>query len=344
MRALILGALLLAGCDSCAHRAPPSALALANSARRIATSARTATNSASVVPSAPPPANTAAPAKAVEAHEVTWVYHHDRVGPMQVVISIPRHRAGQKFPVLVALHGRGEAFKGAARGARGWVEDYWMPKAIERLHHPPLTDKDFGGMSDPARLARINKSLATKPYRGLIVVCPYTPDILAGDRPFSAAKPLARFIVDELLPRVYRETPAIGTPASTGIDGVSLGGRASLLVGFMRPRAFHVVASLQAAFDAAEVPALVQLARKAYQQDPRLVIRLLTSSHDFFREDNYEIAHEMTRAKIPHILVEVPGTHSYAFNRGPGVYEMLLFHDRALRGEPTLDAREAGIR
>jgi len=258
---------------------------------------------------------------------------------MQVVVSIPAHRPGQKFPVLVALHGRGEAFKGAARGALGWVEDYRMPKAIERLHHPPLTDQDFGGMSVAARLERINRTLAKQPYRGLIVVCPYTPDILAGDRPFYAAKPLSHFVVDELLPRVYRETPALGTQASTGIDGVSLGGRASLLVGFMRPDAFHVVASLQAAFDAAEAPALVQVADKARRQNPELVIRLLTSSHDFFREDNYEIAREMTRAGIPHELLEVRGTHSYEFNRGPGAYEMLLFHDRALRGEPTLDNR-----
>lgn len=325
MRALIVCALLVAGCDGCTHRAPPSA------------QAATPSTSVAAAPAPSLPKSAAAPPKTLPARELTWVYPHDAVGPMQVVVSIPKRRPGQKFPVLVALHGRGEAFKGAARGARGWVEDYWMPRAIERLHHPPLTDQDFGGMSDPARLARINKSLAKQPYRGLIVVCPYTPDILAGKRLFSAAKPFARFVADELIPRVYRETPALGTQASTGIDGVSLGGRASLLVGFMRPRAFHVVASLQAAFDAAEAPALVRLAKKARQENPTLVIRLLTSSHDFFREDNYEISHEMTRAGIPHKLVEVPGTHSYAFNRGPGVYEMLLFHDRALRGEPTLD-------
>jgi enterochelin esterase-like enzyme len=333
MRALVLAALLVAGCDGCAHHAPPTA------------HASTSSPSIAAAPSVSASGRRApSPAKPVPARELTWVYRNNAVGPMQVVVSIPAHRPDQKFPVLVALHGRGEAFKGAARGARGWVEDYRMPEAIERLRHPPLTDQDFGGMSDPARLARINTSLAKQPYRGLIVVCPYTPDILAGDRPFSAAKPLSHFVVDELLPRVYRETPAIGTQASTGIDGVSLGGRASLLVGFMRPDAFHVVASLQAAFDAAEAPALIRLADKARQENPGLVIRLLTSSHDFFREDNYEIAHEMTRAGIPHELVEVRGTHSYQFNRGPGVYEMLLFHDRTLRGEPALDSRHDGGR
>ena len=33
-------------------------------------------------------------------------------------------------------------------------------------------------------------------------------------------------------------------------------------------------------------------------------------------------------------MTTVPGPHDYVFNRGPGVLEMLLFHDRALRREP----------
>jgi hypothetical protein len=32
--------------------------------------------------------------------------------------------------------------------------------------------------------------------------------------------------------------------------------------------------------------------------------------------------------------VTVPGPHDYEFNRGPGAYEMLMFHDRVLRGQP----------
>ena len=37
----------------------------------------------------------------------------------------------------------------------------------------------------------------------------------------------------------------------------------------------------------------------------------------------------------------VVNTHSYRFNRGPGAYEMLLYHDRALRGLPALPKRYA---
>jgi hypothetical protein len=37
---------------------------------------------------------------------------------------------------------------------------------------------------------------------------------------------------------------------------------------------------------------------------------------------------------VTHTFDTVLGTHSYRFNRGPGAYEMLLYHDRVLRGLP----------
>ena len=39
---------------------------------------------------------------------------------------------------------------------------------------------------------------------------------------------------------------------------------------------------------------------------------------------------------VAHEFVVVAGPHDYAFNRGPGGIEMLLWHDRVLRGEPAI--------
>jgi len=270
------------------------------------------------------------------AAELTWNFESTPVGPMSVVVSVPAHAASQKFPVLVALHGRGEAFKGPARGARGWIDDYGLPGAIERLAHPPLVPEDYGGEVDAARLASLNQRLKQAPYAGLIVVCPYTPDILAGRRAFSAAEPLAAFIVDQLLPRVLRETPALSEPEHIGIDGVSLGGRAALLVGFERPKSFGVVASLQAAIDGSEIPPLVSRAARAREANPKLVLRLLTSDQDYFLSEIQALSAAFSDAAISHSFVKVRGDHSYEFNRGPGVFEMLTFHNWALRAEPTL--------
>jgi enterochelin esterase-like enzyme len=182
----------------------------------------------------------------------------------------------------------------------------------------------------------LNQSLERTPYAGLIVVCPYTPDILAGERAFSAAVPLAAFIVDELLPRVFRETPALKEPAHIGIDGVSLGGRAALLTGFERPKSFGVVASLQAAIDPSEIRPLVVRAMRARTVNRRLGLRLLTSDRDYFVNEIQTLSSALSEASIEHSFALVRGDHSYEFNRGPGAIEMLIFHDRALRAEPTL--------
>ena len=44
----------------------------------------------------------------------------------------------------------------------------------------------------------------------------------------------------------------------------------------------------------------------------------------------------LTQRRIPHEFRLLAGPHDYPFNRGPGGVEMLLFHDRALRGLPAL--------
>ncbi len=277
-------------------------------------------------------ASTGVPAR-LDAHELTWVYPDSEVGPMHVVVVIPERRdAEQRFPVLVAMHGRGEALKGPTRGARGWVDDYWLPQALARLHDPPLTRSDFLGMVASDRLELINTELERRPYEGLVIVCPYTPDRLSGDIPFDRAAPLASFVVDELLPRVRLETPALTDPRRTGIDGVSLGGRASLMVGLLRPEAFGVVATLQPAFDVREVDELARRAARAVRQHRELTFRLVSSSGDYYLNSTRALARAFRAAGVEPNLLVAEGGHSYDFNRGPGVHEMLLFHDRALRG------------
>ncbi|MGC4093683.1 MAG: alpha/beta hydrolase-fold protein [Polyangiaceae bacterium] len=275
------------------------------------------------------------PGRRLPAEERTWVFENTPVGRMVVVVLLPERDENAKWPVLITMHGRGEALKGPDRGARGWLDDYDLQRALKRVHSPPLTREDFKGFVKEARRARLNAALSEKPFRGFITVCPYTPDMLTGDDPFGKAPPLARFLVDELLPRVYRETPAIGTAASTAIDGVSLGGRAAISVGLLRPTAFGVVSSLQAAFHSDKAIEIAERARQARQQNPALVLRMLTSDEDVFLGPVTAIAQSIRAAGVPVQLDVVVGPHDYDFNRGPGALEMILFHDRVLRGEPA---------
>jgi acetyl esterase/lipase len=255
--------------------------------------------------------------------------------PQRVVVLVPPGAtAAAPRPLLVALHGRGEAHRGLEAGAWGWVRDYGLDRTAAALGRPPLTAAALQDLGPPAYLAALNAALAARPYGGLVVACPFTPDVLA-TRGLDDAVPFGRFVVESLLPRLRRELPVIPTAAATGIDGVSLGGRVALLVGLEHPEAFGAVGTLQAAFGPNEIPALaarVRAMRARVAAPPRL--RLLTSEGDYFKDTLGALAAAARAAGWPAELRVVPGPHDYDFNRGPGGVEMLLWHDRVLRGGP----------
>ncbi len=282
------------------------------------------------------PASDAALTKELKqgTEEITWTFDQTAFGRIDVVVVLPDRLPGELFPLLIALHGRGEAMKGSVRGSRGWVDDYALGRAIRRLALPPLDRPDFEGIVDSKRMNLINSELREHPYRGLVVLCPYTPDMLAGERPFERVLPYSRFLVETLLPRARQELPVVDSAAATGIDGVSLGGRVALLSGLYQPGAFGAVATLQAAFDSSDAGKLAILAAKARLTNPGLKFRFLTSDDDYFLNANRAITAAFTQAHIDHQFLVVPGPHDYIFNRGPGAIEMLFYHDRALRDPP----------
>ncbi len=280
------------------------------------------------------PRASAPPARASRVDELTWNYPDTALGPIRVVVAVPKGAsAASRMPVLVALHGRGEARKPPALGARGWLDDYGMLRAFERLAAPPLTGEDFGGMIDGARLDALNGALQKRPYRGVIVVCPYLPDRFKPDAVGADAANYGDFLVGTVLPRVTRETPAIGGPAATGIDGVSLGGRAALFVGLTHAGAFGAVGGIQPALADEQVEAVAALAARARASNPKLALSLVSSRADRFLGVTAALSEALTRGGVAHRLLIAEGDHSYEFNRGPGVYEMLTYYDRALRGE-----------
>jgi acetyl esterase/lipase len=210
----------------------------------------------------------------------------------------------------------------------GWPRDYALVGAVARVSAPPLTPEDLLGMVDPARLASENADLQARPFRGVIVACPYLPDL----DPTSAADvgAYARFVTDVLLPRVRRETPALATAEATGIDGVSLGGVTALRVGFLRPDVFGAVGGIQPAIREEQAAEWTDLARAVLARRPGMKLRLLTSHDDYFRQAIVRTSEAWRAAGIPHEFAEVPGPHDYDFNRGPGSIELLLWNDRAL--------------
>jgi enterochelin esterase-like enzyme len=203
-----------------------------------------------------------------------------------------------------------------------------MVRAIDRLRAPPLREADYEGFVDPARLTEANTALAAQAFRGLVVVCPWLPDV----RPAATADigAYARFVIETLLPRVHRETPALRGAEATGIDGVSLGGITALRVGLTCPETFGAVGGIQAALGEGQNAEWTALAQSARVARPGMKLRLLTSRDDYFRDAISSLSAAWRSAGVVHDFAEVPGPHDYIFNRGPGSIELLLWHDRAL--------------
>jgi hypothetical protein len=268
-----------------------------------------------------------------------WRFDTTPMGvPSYAVIVVPAWGApGEKFPVVVALHGHGEAMKTPEEGAMGFPRDYALTRAVGRLAAPPLTKDDYEGFVTDARLAEINNLLNIKSVSGVIVACPYMPDGDVRSTEPAMGPTLASRAehINTVLTRVRAETPALSTPASTGIDGVSFGGALALRIGLQNPTLFGAVGALQPALGPEEAPEYVQLALNAMKKNPALKLRLLTSDGDYFRAAVLETSAEMRSAGVAHELLQAIGPHDYAFNRGPGSIEMLFWHDRVLSRGPT---------
>lgn len=306
-RALVVGGLSsLAGCSRC-QRAPV---------------AEAVDPSATVLPP-PPPVDDAGTGNRGEVFTETWSFGADG----RAVTIVPAWRKpDEKLPMLVALHGRGEAMKGPERGVMGWPKDYELLRAIRRVCAPPLTTDDFEGFVDPERLALHNDALSKREFAGLVVLCAYAPDVDLRKPP--AIEAYAKYLTETVLARARKDLPVVD--GAVGIDGVSLGGALALRIGLGRPEQFAAVGTLQAAIGQDQIPELTELARSALTRNPRLKLRLLTSHDDYFRKAITSASAAWKTAGIAHELEDVPGPHDYPFNRGPGAIEMLLWHDRVL--------------
>jgi acetyl esterase/lipase len=259
----------------------------------------------------------------------------------RVLVTYPRRADGQRnppgerYPVVVALHGRGESVRGYRRGSLAWSVDYELPSAFGALAGGPLAASSYRSFVEPAHLALVNRQLAAKPYRGVFVVAPFVPDLMADDVTDEDVAAYGRWVAGPMLEAVRSEYPqAATTAAATGIDGVSLGGMVALEVGLAHPEAFGAVGAIQPAIRG-RVERYASAALATARAHGAQRIRLLTSEDDPFREPTRALSTALRDARVPHRFVEMPGPHGYEFNRGPGALELLRFAEEVLATEPA---------
>lgn len=247
------------------------------------------------------------------------------MGPgRQIAALVPDTGVSGHYPMVIALHGAGETKLSPREGALAWPESYALARAMQRLSAPPLFSEDYEGLVAPETLLDTNRRLAAAPWSGVVVVCPRIGPVEDPSR-----QDFARWLVSELVPEAVRRLPVLGGAASTGIDGVSLGGRMALDIGLAHPEVFSAVGTLQAALRGGAGPDVARRLQAARQRAP-VQLRLTTSGDDLYRDAVHSVHENLLEVGLSHDYSELVGPHGYAFNRGPGGIELLSWHDRVL--------------
>jgi enterochelin esterase-like enzyme len=254
----------------------------------------------------------------------------DRALGRRFVLLVPRQQPpGAGLPMLVLLHGLAET-RDERLGAHAWVERYGLLEADARLRHPPVARTSRRGDFPEERVAAVNAALAARPYGGLVLCCPYTPNVWKAARPAAALDGYTRWLAEVVLPRARAESGASAGAAATGLDGCSLGGYVGLQVFLRRPDLFGTWGGVQSALSSgAAAGYAARLQRVVKEQGPR-PLHLLTSSRDPFRAANQRLADELGRHGVPHQLRVLPGPHDQPWLRESGTLEMLLWHSQHL--------------
>jgi predicted esterase len=234
-------------------------------------------------------------------------------------------RPGKEYPLVIAFGGAGECVKPPRKGALAWIDDYALDHAVHALEDNRLEADDFRGLVTEHRLKAFNRSLKQSPYRGVIVVCPYSPPLTVRNGLESPA--YESFVMKELIPELQRRYRV--AQGRIGVDGVSMGGARSMYYGFKYPKVFSSIGSLQGAFGPFR-----EVYRGLVKRNARILrkkrIQLVTSDGDPMARDVKAMHELLSASKVPHRFFVLSGPHDYIFNRGPGSLALLVFHNRSL--------------
>ncbi len=258
--------------------------------------------------------------------ELSWTSSE---APPEGEAALVRNGDSEESPLIVALHGRGESGRGLLAGASGFRDDYAIEKVEAKLLTGQIEASDLGGFVTPERMEALQRSLDAGRYLRPTLVTPYCP--VPRDRSTEGTRGFAAFVGDLLLARVGallgREMPR----ERRGLDGISMGGRLALQIAILRPEVFATVGAMQPALSPDEAKSLAEALGEAHGRSP-FTLRLVSSKDDPFLEAVRALDHALSLRSIPHSFIVTPGPHDYVWNRGPGAAELLLFHERALRG------------
>ncbi|MCC6645320.1 MAG: hypothetical protein IT374_07110 [Polyangiaceae bacterium] len=261
-----------------------------------------------------------------------WSFEDAPPFKRRALVAVPTHLSpGERAPVLVLLHGLGEAKQGPEAGVFAWLDRYGMGSSYARLRHPPLASTHKRKDLSDARARELSELLSRRPLGGLVLVCPFTPNVWSYKSTDGALDHYAAFVRGPLLERVAKEIPE-ADPARVGLDGCSLGGFVALEVARRRPDGWRSLGVVQPAIAERKVSGYADvLARAAREHRTRLHVE--SSTYDPYLRVSRLLHEGLISRGVVAALTVPPGPHDQVFLRDVGTLEMLLFHDRALRAE-----------
>ena len=239
--------------------------------------------------------------------------------------------------LVVLFHGLGETTSEAV-GIRAWADRYGLAAAAARLRAPPV-ERTLSGVPllTDERLEVLNRELRRRPFQGLGVACPYTPNVFRQPSTPVALDHYAAWVADALLPAVAKVAP-FTAHAAVGVDGVSLGGYVSLEVFLRRPEAFGAVGAVQAAIGESQVDAYAARFAEAFERTGARPLRIATSAWDPEHKTSERLVSRLRARNVTATLEVSPGGHDQRFLREVGSLELLHYYDRTLRDARPRDA------
>lgn len=243
-------------------------------------------------------------------------------------LLVPKHLGkDEKVRLLVALHGLGESHD-PELGAAAWVDRYGLGTSYQRLRTPPIAKTTKRGDWTDERLSEVNALLKKRPFAGMAVACPFTPSFKGVADRAKAIREYGDWIVSDLLPLARKEAPCASGPASTAIDGCSMGGPFALDIFIAHADIFGAVGAVQAAFGEHRAPKYAERIAEAIGKHGARPVHLLSSEGDTFKSAAKALGAELTKRKVASTVRILPGPHDQPWLREAGTIEMLMFHDR----------------
>ena len=248
----------------------------------------------------------------------------------RALVLVPAHGPrARSYPALLLLHGRGEVGDELI-GIHAWRTRYGLADSYSRLRRPPLqlADDETKFMRSE-QLDALNAQLAARPFEGMVMICPVTPNPAASAAPERVLDDYARWIEDALLPAA-RQVAALGPEAPIGIDGCSLGGYVAAEVFARKPHLFQTFGAVQPAIGQFRVARYAKALARARNELDLAGIHLLSSTRDPYRDATEAWGRELERLGARPTVQVLPGPHDQSWLRAAGTPTLLEWHHRHL--------------